>query len=175
MTKRDAMAMALRVIGVWQIAAVLAMIPRYVVQIVFAAIRDPVSTDVRMSALAMGLGPPCLLVVAIVLLRWPDAIARRLVVDDGPFPVPAVAGNEARVLRLAFRIVGTAALALGARELLKWLAEMHPYSWRSVRDTGGWVPLALAILFGAYLLSGARHLLRFTLRKAEPDGEAQPG
>ena len=157
MTKRDVLAMALKVGAVYSALRSVGVIPHILGSLTAMVIHGHMEAAQLWSLLYT----PWSLFLAYLLLRWSEPIAAFLIKQDAPLPSLAHEGWEESVFRLSLRVVGAVSIAAGARDLMR----VYAGSWRNYSTPASGL---IAIVLGAYLLSGARHLVAFSLKKAGP-------
>lgn len=135
--------------------------------------------------LGLAIAQPALVLTAgVVLLRWGDSIAARLVPDDSSIQV--LGGREwgRFVLGLALRVMGVVCLVHGLPRLVAIVTAFAATSYGQRYDheveriaTGGWfsreiVASIVTVIIGGYLLTGAKHLVRLLYPAQESGTEA---
>jgi len=186
MTKRDVLSVACKILGLTCILYVILAAPGIVgfIPWAFEQVRRgssgsmPDLTPFYQLAALVG-GALLWLVAAYVLLRFGDAIAARLVRVDAPLPSVGTSEWEKPVFVMAARIVGLACLARGIPVLARPLAAMaFQVTYRPGGNMDTWAGLisgTALLAFGAYLLSGGKHLVQFAFRgeTTSPEGRTK--
>jgi len=176
MTKRDILSVAFKIMGVLLAASAILFMPIYLMTFVGFAGRERMPLSPYWYWAAAAASPVVTLCVAYLLLRFSDAMAGRLAArDNGVFSVGLAAGWEKAVFGLSLRIAGAGIVARGIPDLIR--SALSRRLFQGFVDVGTLLfdvvhPL-LTLIIGAYLLTGAKHLVRFLFR--EPPATAQPG
>jgi len=174
MTKRDVLAVALKVLGVYCVIQAVASLP-----IIGSALswRGEPSREAfsRILLLASAILLPIIYIaIALVLWRKADSFAEKLIREDSPLPAMRDPGWEKQVFVLAIRIIGVVCFPMAIPELGKGIRELA--LMLQYHDTTGTVLIARAFSFvhlllllalGAYLLSGAKRIVGFVFRQNE--------
>ncbi len=182
MTKRDALSISLKILGVVCLykGVIYVISAGYSMATGLGAMKDQVNLY-WYSASAI-LGPILLLAMAYILLRWADAISRKLVREDAEFPLPASNLWEKPVFVLALKVVGVVCLTIGVPDVVRgigYFVALRPPGFFLARyvareAVGGVFLLAL----GLYLISGGKHLVAFAFKERGsgpiPSQEGEP-
>jgi len=172
MKKRDALAIALRIVGIYCVAQALMLLTQLPIALRFVfAERMPPGLN-RPWYVGLSIAPPILtLGLACVLLRWAGCIAGKLVREDDEISVPAATGWERPVFVLSLRIVGVVCLVRGLPALVRTLAQFTLTGQYRVGMTSyvrAEIIADLVILgLGAYFISGGKHLVHFVFRQRD--------
>ena len=192
MTKRDVMAVGLKIVGVVFLLYAVLGIPSVVSTVMIMlggnsyGLENPgVYAWIAVGSLILNI------VLAGVLVGFADGIARRLVREDREMSIPRV--DERPLFGLALRVVGIVLVVQAIPHLLQLFAEpalVAKYAegtlgWVSYKEfltkvwVGHWAEMiraAASLILGVYLVTGARSLVDWLYRErpveAEPDENA---
>ena len=169
MTKRDLLAVSLKVLGVYSLFNAIMLLTqtgivtaRYVSQ----GLRNE-NPYVLVSSFAAG--SILYFAFALILLGRGDWIARKLVNEDAALPTLGAGEWERPVFILALRIVGAVWLINGV-----WMLSR---TFTLNFSTGGFfayklpeiVSYAVLLAIAVYFLLGGKHLVRFVFKEKEPE------
>jgi hypothetical protein len=184
MTKRDVLAVALRVLGVYCVIQALTLVPM---------IGFYLTGDIRVDGHAAqqfvftaSLILVLVLYVAVggVLVGKAEAFAQRLIRLDAAAPALGAPDWERQFFVLALKIIGVVCLAMGLADLGRILTDTvirwshWPQSEKVQFVLAGLLPsgveAGLLLAVGAYLLTGARHLVAFVFRETATNKGDRP-
>ena len=178
MTKRDVVAIVLKVLGV--IAVMYAILHISSVGMAIGLLFRPSTPDspsyLSYWYIVVTITTPILLcIMAYLLLKWGDSIAIRLVRKDKK--IPALGTNEWQriIFTMALRIIGVVCLVKGIPEVIEGLGQIaFQWGWYGMINywTGFFSAIVLVIL-GLYLISGGKYLVNYVFRerKTKPSDE----
>ena len=171
MNKRDILSFAFKIIGVYLAIFALASIP--VLIFAFTAGEGMQATNFitllksGLMRVSVQLSPIFMFGFAIVLLKWGDFLAARLIKEDADVNLVSMPLDARSFFILSLRIVGVIQLVVATPPFITTLIENLCY-WFV-----GYFPqrfdlleAGIRVLVGLYLLSGARHLVAVTFKKA---------
>ncbi|MBI2447126.1 MAG: hypothetical protein HYV48_01115 [Candidatus Omnitrophica bacterium] len=113
------------------------------------------------------------LIIAYILLRRGDLIAKKLIHDNAVIPLLGEHEWEKPVFILSIRIVGVVCLIRGIQQFVRFLPQLITSMERhNIGDIGtfAWgetISAIVLLVIGAYLLSGGRHLVEFAYREKQ--------
>ena len=168
MTKRDALSVSLKILGVVALYRAL-----------FGAIMTFGSMAWRLEV-SQSLDFPLYLTMSVVqyvlalaagcvLLMWGDRIAARLVRQDAELPTIAATGWQKPVFVVALKVVGIVCLVNGLPRFAR-TAALAAFTrtfprYATPQGAGEALYAIVLIALGVYLLSGARHLVAFAFKE----------
>ncbi|NIM89936.1 MAG: hypothetical protein GTO17_03205 [Candidatus Aminicenantes bacterium] len=171
MTKRDIVSISLKILGVFSVIYAVRQISRiaYAISIVIAQSERGLSSV----GFLFGTIPSIILplVVAYILLRWGDLIAKRLEREDSKIPTLGENGWEKPVFILSLRIVGVVCLIRSIPDLfnllIRFASEGGIYISISPEIWGGLFSSIVLLIIGLYLISGGKRFVKFVLKEAK--------
>lgn len=183
MTRRDILAIVIKVLGVICVICAVTSLPGLVTVMVNRRIVSSGGYDplVRWYLIQSCVSPFLFLIMAVVLLSWGDRIAGRLVREDGAVGASDAGGWGRFALALSLRVVGVVTLVRAIPELLgsvsAMAAERIHYgmvgSSTLARSLGWLVGSAVLVVIGVLLAAGGGRLAALLLpdkRSARPGG-----
>jgi hypothetical protein len=175
-TKRDALSVSLKIIG---------LVALY--RTVFVGIMMVSSTLLRLEMMAKSqsfyayltwqiIWVVLSLAAGCILLKWGDRIAARLVRQDAELPAIPASGWQKPVFVVALKVVGVVCLVNGVAGFARAAASAAHASSVLRLFTGyprgeGYYSIVL-IALAVYLLSGAKHLVAFAFKERKGPGTA---
>jgi hypothetical protein len=184
MTKRDILSVAFKIMGVLFAANAIMYVPWTLMALLNLAenrptrVHEALNVSLYWSWAAALAAPILMFCIGYVLLTLAEPIADRLARGDTEVLSLGLGPRwEQAIFSVSMRIVGVLLLARGIPDLVSWRLFFRPWFIQRPIDVRGLLfdlirPL-LTLIIGAYLLTGARHLLRFLFR--EPPATTQPG
>jgi hypothetical protein len=168
MTKRDILSIVIKVLGVICVICAVASLPDLVAMMLNRSMVSSGGYDpfMRWSLIQLCVSPFLFVIMAVVLLRWGDRIARRMVPEDDAAGALDKGGRGRFAFGLALRVVGVVTLVRGIPQLLgsvsAMAAEKLHYgmlgSTTLVRSSGLLVGSAVLVGIGVLLAAGAGSL-----------------
>jgi uncharacterized membrane protein len=167
MTKRDVLSISLKIVGVYSVIYAVRLIPNFALAIsmVFQQSRQNPSSFwfLAWSITAFVLA----LAATYILLRWGDSIAKKLIKENSEISAFAAKDWEKSILNLSLRIIGVVCLIRGIPELFNSLIRLTSLGaeqrFVSPNYWGGLISAIVLLIIGAYLISGGKKLIKFTL------------
>jgi len=172
MTKRDVLSLALKISGVYSIIFAVRQIPSVVLAMNMMDSQPSSSSSPIRLFLSTVAGIFLILVVAYILLRWGDLIARKLIKEDKNIPTSNNLDWERLFFILSLRIAGVICLIRGFPQLSNTLLRLRPLQEAqgsvSGSNLGSLISAIVIIIIGLYLLFGAKGFSRFVLKDKKP-------
>ena len=117
------------------------------------------------------------LIIAYILLRRGDSIARKLIKEDKDIPSLSSMDWESLFLILFLRIAGVLSLLRGLPQMSNYLMRLGLFKetqrYTASNNWGGLISAIVLLILGVYLLLGAKRFARFILKDKKP-AEALP-
>jgi hypothetical protein len=105
----------------------------------------------------------------LLLLKWGESIASRLIREDTRIEIAAPADWEKRIFSIAIKIVGLVWLIRGIPDLIKAITELisrwYYYYFSIPHMIGVVLGASLSLLIGLYLLLDGRYFLKLAFGK----------
>jgi hypothetical protein len=166
MTKRDAISVALKIMGILSITGVIVFIP-----VAFIIAKGPFLPEGPIMFwyyVAIFAQPVFGAAVGFVLLKYSEAIAGKLISEDKKIDIGLSDDWDRSALTVALRVVGLTAAIKGTVNLIQSGVYFAVRSNVDVQRMIQWdrivVPCTL-IFIGIYLIAGGKMILRFAFRK----------
>ena len=175
MTKRDILSLAIKTIGIIAVMWAILHIPTVGLGI-SVLLQEPSDVFPRHHAFFHFMSTittlVLLLIMAYVLLRWSDSIARWVVRQDSTLTISGHAGWEKRIFTVALRVVGVVFLVYGIPKLAE-LVEQLLAGWGNSGFDAFFYPYyptgitsaLIRIILGFYLLFDGRLFVDAAFRK----------
>lgn len=182
MTQRNILSVALKILGVAILMYTIVLISKvgYAIGLLFAP-HDTVYTFyvVRWHFVWTLVYPIFAFICGLILLKWGDAITKKLIREDTEVDVTPTEGWERRIFLISLRIIGVISLIRGVPDFTKAIGELvmrwYIYYYMTSHVISVIVASSLSVLIGIYLLIDARHLVRLAFREQveilEAEGE----
>jgi len=169
MTKRDLLAVSLKVLGVYSLFNAIMLLTQVGFFIARYVTQGPRNENPYVLMAGFAAGFMLYLAFALVLLGRGDWIARKLVDEDGALPAVWARDSERPVFVLALRIVGAVWLIKGVWMLSRTLSLILPRGGFSTYQLPEITSSGILLALAAYFLSGGKHLVRFVFKEKEPE------
>lgn len=182
MTKRDILSIAFKILGVIALIYTVVFIPNIGIAISLLFVpHESVYTlyATRWHFVSTLLWTILTFFCGFTLLKWGDAITKKLIREDTKIDVTPTEDWEKQVFLLSLKIIGVIWLIRGIPDLIKAIGEVvmrwYIYYAMTSHIIGVVIGSCLSVLIGIYLLLDGRHHVRLAFREQvatlETEGE----
>ena len=172
MTKRNILSIALKILGVITLMYTIVLISNigYAIGLLFAP-HDTVYTlyAVRWHFVSTLVYPILAFIFGLILLKWGDAITKKLIREDTEVDVTLTEDWEKRVFLISLKIIGVIWLIRGIPDMIKAIGEVvmrwYVYYAMTSHIIGVVIGSCLSVLIGVYLLIDGRYFVKLAFRE----------
>ncbi len=168
MTKRDILSISLKILGVFSIIYAVRQIPYIALTISMFIPQSGQGLSSIWYLIGIITSIILAFVIAYILLRWGDSIAKKLVRKDSKIPSLNEKEWEKPIFILSLRVVGVLCLIRGIQELIKYLIRFTSLGEKpgflTAQNWGGVISTIVVLIISVYLISGAKKFVKFLLR-----------
>jgi hypothetical protein len=165
MTKRDLLAVALKVVGVYSLFIAIMWLTRVGFDIARYVTQGPRNENPYVLMGTFAAGSILYFAFALILLGRGDWIARKLVNEDAALPTVGAGESERPIFVLALRIVGAVWVIKGVWMLSTTVARIFSRVGFSTYQLAEIISSGIVLALAAYFLSGGKHLVQLVFKK----------